>query len=84
MMPLFKPLAGFSPSCCAVLVQIEHWANALLNEKIVRTKMKNNIAGSFFINDTKLIFLKLTGVKKTYKVLELYRFKNVYNKFLSF
>ena len=27
-MPAFNPFAGFSPNCCAVLVQIEHCARA--------------------------------------------------------
>jgi len=43
-MPLFRPLAGFSPSCCAVLVQIEHCAeDRIANTESRRTSsMKNN------------------------------------------
>jgi len=43
-MPLFKPLAGFSPSCCAVLVQMEHWAVDRIgnNEKRITNDVKNN------------------------------------------
>jgi hypothetical protein len=29
-MPVFNALAGLSPSCCAVLVQMEHWATLSL------------------------------------------------------
>jgi hypothetical protein len=36
-MPLFKALAGPSPSCEAVLVQIEHWAPAAV-ASITNTK----------------------------------------------
>jgi hypothetical protein len=34
--PVLRPLAGLSPNCWAVLVQIEHWASdggAKMNEK---------------------------------------------------
>jgi len=47
-MPLFKPFAGFSPSCCAVLVQIEHWAEdrEASNEK---RRTNNGMKNSFFM-----------------------------------
>lgn len=32
-MPEFRALAGFSPNCCAVLVQIEHCADAIPVDK---------------------------------------------------
>jgi hypothetical protein len=49
MMPAFSPLAGFSPSCWAGLVQMEHWAftACAANNKV--NKMKNNMVKNFFI-----------------------------------
>jgi len=45
-MPAFSPVAGPSPNCCAVLVQMEHCANrALLNA----IKKMNINATHFFI-----------------------------------
>jgi hypothetical protein len=43
--PLFIPLAGFSPNCCAVFVQMEHcaWDDKLtpkLKTNIVTTRFK--------------------------------------------
>lgn len=48
-MPEFIPLAGFSPSCWAVLVQIEHCAVAISvksNAKQIISKYSTNL---FFI-----------------------------------
>ena len=41
-MPAFNPLAGFSPSCCAVLVQTEHCADATSTDKINRSRKAKN------------------------------------------
>jgi len=49
MIPAFKPLAGFSPNCAAVLVQIEHCARAISVPKIEKKVMKNNMIKTFFI-----------------------------------
>ena len=40
-MPAFNPRAGFSPNCCAVLVQTEHWAFTLLEKRkeLIKRKM---------------------------------------------
>ncbi len=53
MIPAFKPLAGFSPNCWTVFVQIEHWACVLLIIKIEKKVMKNNIIKAFFIVNSK-------------------------------
>lgn len=48
-MPEFMPLAGFSPSCEAVFVQIEHWAfTALLFDNTSKQEI-NKINALFFI-----------------------------------
>ncbi len=49
MIPAFKPLAGFSPNCAAVLVQIEHWASVIPFPKMEKKVMKNNMMNAFFI-----------------------------------
>ena len=44
-MPAFNPRAGFSPSCCAVLVQIEHCACESMETRVKRktnTKARMN------------------------------------------
>jgi hypothetical protein len=46
--PVFKALAGLSPICCAVLVQIEHWADSVLNADD-KSVLKNNIKTNLFI-----------------------------------
>jgi len=43
------PFAGFSPSCWADLVQMEHWLEAELEIKNEKLKMKNNMRRAFFI-----------------------------------
>ncbi len=55
MMPAFKPLAGFSPNCWAVFVQIEHWASAIPLPKMEKKEMKNNMMNAFFIVIAKVI-----------------------------
>ena len=49
MIPAFKPLAGFSPNCCAVFVQIEHCAEELLTKPKEEKIMIDNISTHFFI-----------------------------------
>jgi hypothetical protein len=53
--PLFIPLAGFSPNCCAVFVQMEHCA---WDDKLT-PKLKTNIVRSRFKLTLKLF--KLTA-----------------------
>jgi hypothetical protein len=38
MIPALSPLAGFSPNCWAVFVQIEHCAPANCGRAIIKTK----------------------------------------------
>ena len=47
--PLFKPWAGFSPSCCAVLVQREHCAFAAGRAKNKDCANSKNMIKHFFI-----------------------------------
>ena len=44
-MPEFIPFAGCSPSCCVVLVQIEHWAEEMIDnsEQITVSPRTNTI-----------------------------------------
>jgi len=48
MIPVFKPFAGLSPSCWAVLVQMEHCADKVSTMKNEQLK-NNNINNHFFI-----------------------------------
>ena len=50
--PLFIPLAGFSPNCCAVFVQMEHWAPAC--------KLSSKLTTSMVTTRFKLTTFKLT------------------------
>lgn len=38
MIPVFSALAGFSPNCCAVLVQMEHWADRSADTSVSAAK----------------------------------------------
>ena len=40
MIPAFMPLAGFSPSCWAVLVHTEHWPTACCAPSVKKTSNK--------------------------------------------
>lgn len=52
MMPEFMPFAGFSPICWAVLVQMEHWAEALFPQKpAVSRQMPNTSTPLFMTNE---------------------------------
>jgi hypothetical protein len=45
-MPVFNPFAGFSPSCCAVFVQMEHCAEDeidLREKEISRNDMMTQV-----------------------------------------
>jgi hypothetical protein len=46
-MPAFKPCAGFSPSCWAVLVHKEHCATAFI-EVMLKRKIKSAMVAVFF------------------------------------
>ena len=50
-MPAFRPRAGFSPSCDAVLVQIEHCADATV-VIATSTNINRDIKNNFFIAET--------------------------------
>jgi len=49
MIPAFKPLAGFSPNCWAVLVQIEHWAIDFWENSPERIRTKTPVITIFFM-----------------------------------
>gem|GEM_PF-3510658 len=53
-MPLFIPCAGFSPNCCAVLVQSEHWAFTAFVDISKTNKANDNMMVIFFIQVVKL------------------------------
>lgn len=57
-MPEFIPLAGFSPSCWVVFVQMEHCA---IVDEVVIKKEKRNAMISFFT----IYSAKLTGTGDT-------------------
>jgi len=48
-MPALRPLAGFSPNCCAVRVQTEHWAVAGLVQKMDRLTIKTAMIKILFM-----------------------------------
>ena len=48
--PAFSPLPVFSPNCCAVLVQMEHWEYDTV-EISAKKKNKINANHSFFISN---------------------------------
>ena len=53
-MPLFMPCAGFSPNCCAVLVQSEHCAVTVFLDDNKKIKANDNMMVIFFIENVKL------------------------------
>ena len=55
MMPVLKPLAGFSPICNVVLAHIEHCADAETKHVIVKKADKNNIIRRRFIIRAKVV-----------------------------
>lgn len=46
-MPAFNPLAGFSPSCCAVFLQMEHCSKDAVPE--IKKETINNNATNLFM-----------------------------------
>ena len=52
MIAPFKALAGFSPNCEAVLVQIEHCAAALSANRIIMMNKNAMINPHFFMSKT--------------------------------